>query len=143
MAPPLPYRPLDVRGHGVWDPIRQTFCPFKVRVLQSGAVALSGKPGIHYFIHEVTLEANVVVRNSPINWIKVQATVGGDVVWLSSLLLPAMSSASVVGEASRTVQSPDVLCDVNKEVRLYYYGCDDFSATVICAEIPADEGERP
>ena len=44
--PPLPNRPLEVRGHGVWDPVRQAFYPFFGSV-----TTLPAKKGIRYFVH--------------------------------------------------------------------------------------------
>lgn len=141
--PPLPYRPLEVRGHGVWDPARSAFYPFKLAVLSNSATTLSGKRGVYYFVHELTIEADVTISNSPVNYVQVRVTKDGSNVFLATLYLPTITSSATVGAHARSVQKPDVLCDAGKSIVISYYGATDYSSTVVYAEIPADEGELP
>jgi len=48
--PSLPFRPLDVRGHGVYDPEKKVFYPFKTQ-----NVTLPAKVGVRRYIRSVTI----------------------------------------------------------------------------------------
>lgn len=141
MASPLPYRPLEIKGHGVWDPVRHTFYPFKVAVLNSSSTMLVGKKGVHYFVHQLTAEADAPL-NSPVNYVQVRVTMNGVNTYILTLYLPMVTSSSTIGAAARTVQAPNVLCDPGTSIVMSYYGVADCSSTVVYAEIPVDEGER-
>ena len=130
----LPFRPLEVRGHGVWDPERKAFYPFK------SAETLTGKQNIRYFVHSCTLSG----RNEG-DRAASQLTTVGYIFGKSSIFciinIPTTVAASNINAASVSFSSTlDVLCDVNRNIGVAASPASPttYKSTIIYAEIPDD-----
>lgn len=134
--PPLPYRPLDVRGHGVYDPATGRFFPF--RVWDFGEF-LAGKRGISYYIRSASLYAENTgiaagsmclvgtMRGYPVQFIRVNVT--------------ATTEASGVNQQNASESLIDLLLDPGTGVAHTWNNCTYGGHVMIYAEIPVDEGE--
>jgi len=139
-SPPLPYRPLEVRGHGVWDPARSAFYPFRVVRTASTTTLLNAKPGVCYFIHAVSI-SGYRSGDAAADVTSILFTIGGNQAGFSMYIGPSTASSGVSVNCVY-VMNPDVLVDPGTSVSTQRYS-DGCYFVVVYAEIPADEGERP
>lgn len=127
--PPLPNRPLEVRGHGVWDPVREVFYPFRMGTTTD----LVAKSGIRYYIHAMTgafSRAGILVAaNAQLNVI-----VGGSSRLIGTLYLPAMTQATDFCWANVAMTDIGVLADPGTAVT----NTALLTHSVVYAEIPDD-----
>lgn len=134
--PPLPYRPLDVRGHGVYDPATGRFFPFRV---WSSGDSLAGKNGISYYIRS----ANVYAMNygdAAGGYLQLQGIVGGSTVPFIYAYVSATTAASGVNQHNQSELLIDLLLDPGTSVTRTKT-CSGGGHVMIYAEIPVDGGE--
>lgn len=135
--PPLPYRPLEVRGHGVYDPATGRFFPF--RVWSSGA-SLAGKRGISYYVRSASVQA-VNWGDSAAGTLYLQGTVGGSTITFIRVYVTATTAASGVNQQNKSELLIDLMLDPGTGVSRGHT-CSGGDHAMIYAEIPVDEGER-
>lgn len=137
MAPPLPYRPLEVRGHGVWDPERKAFYPF-CSLCYSSNYIVPGKKGYAYYIHayHISGENN---GDKDAYGIGFRCSVRGEVSFYY-VPIPQTTAASGVGASAVATGVLDVLTDVGSGM-VVLMGSTIGYVSLVCAEIPMDEGE--
>lgn len=135
MVPPLPCRPLEVRGHGVYDPATGRFFPFSVWTTPS----LVGKKGISYYIRSASALA-VNYGDAAAGQVSLQGTVGGRTVTFLFAYVTATTAASGVNQQSKSEGLIDLLLDPGTGVTRVT-SCSGGGQVMIYAEIPVDEGE--
>lgn len=137
-SPPLPYRPLEVRGHGVWDPARSAFYPFRIVRTASTTTVLNAKSGVCYFIHAVSMSGfNSGDAVADVN--SIVYTIGGYQGSFNMYVGPSTASSGVSVNCVY-VMNADVLTDPGTGVSTQRYSSACYFV-VVYAEIPADEGE--
>lgn len=137
VAPPLPYRPLEVRGHGVWDPERKAFYPF-CNLYYDSSSTVPGKKGYAYYIHayHISGENDGAWGAADIGF---RCRVGG-VVSYYYVPIPQTTAASGVGASAVATGVLDVLTDAGSDMGVDVGSTIGYVA-LVCAEIPMDEGE--
>jgi len=137
MAPPLPYRPLEVRGHGVWDPERKAFYPFR-HFYRSSSSVLPGKKGYAYYIHAYHISGENNGDKAAVG-IGFNCSVGH--VWSGGqLFIPQTTAASGVGASAVATGVLDVLTDTGSDI-VVYIGSTTGYVALVYADILVDEGE--
>lgn len=134
--PPLPYRPLEVRGHGVYDPATGRFFPFRVWNTDT----LAGRRGISYYIRSASVFA-MNYGDADAGQAYLQGAVGGRSLAIINAYVTATTAASGVNQQSKGERLIDLLLDPGASV-IRIKTCSAASNLVIYAEIPVDEGER-
>lgn len=134
MVPPLPYRPLEVRGHGVYDPQKGAFYPFVARGSGPDTV-VAPKSGHHIFIHTVLISisnsGDAAAATGGIRF----ADITGDMRYFY-VTVPA-SVAGQTGSCVSVSQTMDILTAVGAGVNVMAAGSAS-RASVVYAYIPAD-----
>lgn len=146
MIPPLPYRPLEVRGHGVYDPHTGGFYPFRfVTLFSSGnTTLLPARGGIAYYIH--SLNVNVLNgSNTGGSWPSVQVSgYGAASPDVSKYIAAAhaLPSDGTTRDRRGVSMIVDVLLAPGTVVSIVHSSNAQYgSTTCVYAEIPTDEGE--
>jgi len=141
VALPLPYRPLELRAHGVWDPERQCFYPFIVRAKTSSGTLLDAKQNTVYYIRSI----QAAIENygdAGFGQAVVSAILhNGNNTWVIRVLAaPTTAASGVIAQMTQSIDV-DVLTYPNTAISCEVSGVYGF-ACVVYAEIPIDDGER-
>lgn len=141
MALPLPYRPLEVRGHGVYDPEAGNFYPFILSVKTTSGIIAAAKPNTVYYIRSI----QAVIENHGdrgIGHAIVSATFhNGNGAWVIRVLAAPTTAASGVNAQMTQFADVDMMTYPNTAISCEVVGSNGFVA-VVYAEIPIDDGER-
>jgi len=135
--PPLPYRPLEVKGHGVYDPATGRYYPFLV----ANDSSVLGKAGIRYYVRSIQLSAHNS-GDQGAGSVSVTAYVSGQPIRLAGLYVGlTLMSYNVSASGAVSVQ-PDVLLDASAGITVSANTTQSYTV-ITYAEIPADVGEVP
>lgn len=137
MVPPLPYRPLEVRGHGVCDPHTGRFYPF---VVHTHSTPVPAKPGIRFFLHRVTLSVSKW-GDSGAGFAYVSGTIGGVNYNLIGINGPVTTAAGNQVFGATVSDTLDMLLDPGTGIGASVAAFSSYVYMIEFAEIPADEGE--
>lgn len=131
--PPLPNRPLEVRGHGIWDPVREAFYPF---VAHTGAAVLNSRQGVLLYVRRILLAAEnsgiQVQTGSVVSYVH-----SGVTRFVMSLVLPPLSQASDYQSAFVSADV-DILVPSGAALSSSAPAGGSRAMTVTYAEIPDD-----
>lgn len=135
MALPLPYRPLEVRGHGVYDPETGNFYPFTWASRISTSVMVTGRKYWYLYVYCVIISGqNSGDRGA--GYCEVAAGSG-----LVRIDLGATSAAAATSSAMAITAYPNVLIPPNTDIT-FDSGAAAGKAVVIYAAIPDDGGGK-
>ena len=135
MALPLPYRPLEVRGHGVYDPETGNFYPFtSASGIYTGAIVTGRKYWYLYVYCVIVSGQNSGDRGA--GYCEVVAGYG-----LVRINLGATSAAAATSSAMAIATYPNVLILPNTNIA-FDTGAAAGKAVVIYAAIPDDGGGK-
>lgn len=141
MALPLPYRPLELRAHGVWDPERQCFYPFIVGNKTSTGTVAAAKQNTVYYIRSV----QAAIENhgdAGFGHALVSATFhNGTNTWLIRVLAAPTTAASGVNAQMTQFADVNMMTYPNTAITCGVSGVNG-DVCVVYAEIPIDDGER-
>lgn len=132
MALPLPYRPLDVRGQGVYDQAFDRYFPFKTVMRYTSGNILEGKRGYYLYIHRFIISA-ANYGDRAAGYVEVGA--GG--VVLGRVLVGETTAAAGTTSTAVLAFQPDYIVPPNTAVTLNSGAASGF-ALILYAEIPAD-----
>lgn len=144
-SPPLPYRPLELKANGVWDPERGTFYPFK-RKHQSSASdfeILPAQKGIMYFVHTVTVSAiNTANTGGLFPYCSLKGTVYPRDQEYSIIVAYAKPSDGTTADVQIVSGIINVMTHPGTRLLMYKgNNCLNVECTITYAEIPVDAGE--
>ena len=135
MAVPLPYRPLEVRGHGVYDPETGNFYPFTTASTTNG-VMVTGRKYWYLYVYCVIVSG----QNSGDRGAGYSEVLAGSIS-LARIDLGATSAAAATSSAMAIVAYPNVLIPPDINIT-FYNGAAEGKAVVIYAAIPDDGGGK-
>ena len=135
MALPLPYRPLEVRGHGVYDPETGNFYPFTTASRISTDILVTGRKYWYLYVYCVIISGHNS-GDCAAGYNEVSAGVG-----LVRIDLGATSAAAATSSAMAIVAYPNVLIPPDVNIT-FYNGVAEGKAVVIYAAIPDDGGGK-
>lgn len=136
MALPLPNRPLEVRGHGVYDPETGNFYPFASAPRISTGVVVTGRKYWYLYVYCVIISG----QNSgdkAAGYIDVSA---GNIS-LARINLGATSAAAATSSAMAIAAYPNVLIPPDNNI-VFESGAAAGKTVVIYAAIPDDGGGK-
>lgn len=137
-SPPLPYRPLEVKANGVWDPIKKKFYPWKTAYTSLNATLAAAKPGIAYYVHLIRTSAeNHGDAAAAMNYCQIY--IGGTPFALDAWAGTTTATSGVSSVVS-SMAVVDVMADVNTAITAAVASSIG-RISVVYAEIPVDEGE--
>jgi len=123
----LPFRPLEVRGHGIWDPERKTFYPFKTSNL-----TVPAKSNIRYFIYKVCGSLGRVGVQANGTFSIFTAKLDGNTVYIGYYTLSEMTQTT---DHQQETSQQDVFLLVDPGTPLIKVSA---TAWIVYAEIPDD-----
>ena len=136
MALPLPNRPLEVRGHGVYDPETGNFYPFASASRISTGLVVTGRKYWYLYVYCVIVSG----QNSGDRGAGYSEVSAGSIS-LARIDLGATSAAAVTSSAVAIAAYPNVLIPPNTNIT-FYNGAAAGKAVVIYAAIPDDGGGK-
>ena len=136
MALPLPYRPLEVRGHGVYDPETGNFYPFTSTSRTTTGALVTGRKYWYLYVYCVIVSG----QNSG------DSAAGYGEVFASNISLArihvgATSAAAGTSSTMAIATYPSVLISPSIDI-MFDNGAAAGKAVVIYAAIPDDGGGK-
>lgn len=137
MALPLPYRPLEVRGHGVYDPETGNFYPFASASRISTGLVVTGRKYWYLYVYCVIVSG----QNSGDNGAGYCEVLASNNISLARIDLGATSAAAATSSAIAIAAYPNVLISPNVNI-WFDSGAAVGKTVVIYAAIPDDGGGK-